>query len=280
MSIIGLGLIGGSLGLALTAAGWEVTGYARRHRTAAQALLRGAIQREAEGLAEAVSGAEVVVLATPILALPGVMPAIAPHLPPGVVVTDVASTKGQVMQWATAYFPGVSFVGGHPMAGREVMGLEAAQADLFRGATYCIVAPPGTPPQAVERVKQMAQAVGAVPLLMEADEHDHLVAGISHLPLLVAVALVRAAAGDPAWPTLQRLASTGFRDTTRLASGSPEMGRDICLTNRQAIAGWLERFSRELAALRTMVERGDASLEEALREARAHRERWLEVKGW
>lgn len=226
------------------------------------------------------SGVDLIVLATPIGVLPEIMQGIAPHLPPGVVVTDVASTKGQVMRWAAAYLPGVSFVGGHPMAGREKTGLEAAQAELFQGATYCIVAPPGTPPQAVEGVRDMALAVGSTPVMLEAAEHDHLVAGISHLPLLMAVALVRAAAADPAWPTLQRLASTGFRDTTRLASGSPEMGRDICLTNRQAIAGWLDRFSRELAALRAMVERGDTSLEEALREARALRERWLEVKGW
>ena len=280
MAVIGLGLIGGSLGLALTAAGWEVTGFARRHHTAAQALVRGAISREAEGLAEAVSGVEVVVLAAPIGALPGVMEGIAPHLPPGAVVTDVASTKAQVMAWADAHLPGVTFVGGHPMAGREKMGLEAAQAELFRGATYCIVAPPGTPPPAVERVKQMALAVGATPLMLEAAEHDYLVAGISHLPLLVATALVRVASGDAAWPTLQTLASTGFRDTTRLASGSPEMGRDMCLTNRQAILGWLDRFSRELDGLRYMVDAGDASLEEALRQARAHRGQWLEAKGW
>lgn len=280
MAIIGLGLIGGSLGLALTAAGWEVTGFSRRRQTAAQALLRGAIGREAEGLAEAVSGAEVVVLATPISALPEVMDGIAPHLPPDAVVTDVASTKAQVMAWAAAHLPGVGFVGGHPMAGREKMGLEAAQADLLQGAIYCIVAPPGTPPGVVEKVKQMALAVGATPLMLEATEHDYLVAGISHLPLLVATALVRAAAGDSAWPTLQRLASTGFRDTTRLASGSPEMGRDMCLTNRQAILGWLDRFSREIEGLRCMVEEGDASLEGALRQAREYREHWMEAKGW
>ncbi|MEE9201936.1 MAG: prephenate dehydrogenase/arogenate dehydrogenase family protein [Dehalococcoidia bacterium] len=280
MAIIGLGLIGGSLGLALTAAGWEVTGFARHHHTAARALVRGAISREAEGLAEAVSGADLVVLATPISALPEVMDGIAPHLPPGAVVTDVASTKAQVMAWAAARLPGVSFVGGHPMAGREKLGLEAAQAELFRGAAYCIVALPGTPAPAVERVKQMALAVGAIPLMLEATEHDYLVAGISHLPLLVATALVRAAAGDPAWPTLQRLAATGFRDTTRLASGSPEMGRDMALTNRQAILAWLDRFSRELEGLRYMVEEGDASVEEALRQARSHSEQWLEAKGW
>jgi prephenate dehydrogenase len=227
-----------------------------------------------------VHGADIVVLATPIQALPAVMDAIAPHLSPHTVVTDVASTKAQVMRWAAEHLPGVTFIGGHPMAGGEKTGLDAATPDLFQGATYCIVAPLGAPASALEMVKGMAMAVGAAPLMIEAVEHDYLVAGISHLPLLVAAALVQAVAGDSAWPAMRRLASTGFRDTSRLASGSTEMGRDMCLTNKDVILAWLERFRHELERLRGAIEEGDKTLEEALVQARASREIWLEEKGW
>ena len=255
-------------------------GFSRRHRTVAQALVRGSISREAEALADAVYGADIVVLATPIQVLPAVMDAIAPHLSPHTVVTDVASTKAQVMRWAAGHLPGVTFIGGHPMAGSEKTGLDAATPNLFQRATYCIVAPPGAPAQALERVKGMAVAVGAAPLVLEADEHDYLVAGISHLPLLVAVVLVRAVAGDSTWPAMRRLASTGFRDTSRLASGSPELGRDMCLTNKDTILAWLERFRHELDQLRCIIEEGDNAVEEVLVQARDSRERWLEEKGW
>ena len=166
------------------------------------------------------------------------------------------------------------------MAGKEMTGLEAALPDLFQGATYCIVASPGATAQSLERVKRMAVAVGAAPMILDADEHDYLVAGISHLPLLVAAALVRSVAGDSAWPVMRRLASTGFRDTSRLASGSPEMGRDMCLTNKDAILAWLERFRYELEWFCSVIEKDESTVEDALAQARTSRKKWLEEKGW
>lgn len=166
------------------------------------------------------------------------------------------------------------------MAGREKQGIAATQKELFKGAVYCLVASPDTTPAARERVEGMARAVGANPLWIEAGEHDYLVAGISHLPLLISVALMRAVGGDGAWPALSWLAASGFRDTTRLASGSPEMGRDICLTNREAILSWIECFSQELEELRQQVAVGAWGLGEALEQARQLRNSWVEAKGW
>lgn len=281
VAVIGLGLIGGSLGLALRKAGWPVSGFSRRRETVSLAMALGAIDSGAQSPGEAAAGAEITVLATPIRAMPQVMVEIAPHLPPGAVVSDVASTKGQVMEWAQAHLPvGVSFIGGHPMAGRERQGLEAAGEGLFQGAVYCLVPSAAATLGAIELIKEMVELVGASPLLIEAREHDYLVAGISHLPLLLSLALTRAAAGDAAWPALGRLAATGFRDATRLASGSPEMGRDICLTNREAILSWLDRFSAGVAELRRMVAGGNEELAGVFAQAREIREQWLRAKGW
>jgi len=257
VAIIGLGLIGGSLGLALKRAkvsGLEVVGYDVRREVRGKARRREAVDREASSPEEAVRGAALVVLATPIMALPGVMEAIAPHLAQGAVVTDTASTKAQVMEWARRLLPRhVGFVGGHPMAGKEAQGIDHAQADLFQGRAYCICPDPTAPPEAVALTVSMVRTVGARPLFIDPQEHDVLVAAISHVPLIASVALFRMVRNSPAWPDLASLAASGFRDVTRLASGDPQMGHDICLTNRDAILHWLDRLVEELSHLRDMV---------------------------
>jgi prephenate dehydrogenase len=171
----------------------------------------------------------------------------------------VASTKGEVMRWAREKLPrGVHFVGGHPMAGKETMGIDAADAELFRDRTWVIAPSVDAPESAVRTVVALAQAVGARPVFMDADEHDSYVAAISHLPLALASALFSVVFASAAWPELATLASSGFRDTTRLASGSPEMAHDIIMTNRENVLHWLDRMQAEVARFRETIATGES----------------------
>lgn len=288
ISIIGLGLIGASLGMALRNANpaesplgpVEVAGFDRDAGTVRAARGRLAIDREARSLAEAVRDAQIVVVATPVLAVREVFKELGPLLRAGAVVTDVASTKAEVARWAAELLPaGVAYVGGHPMAGKERAGVEAADPDLFKGAIYCLTAPPQAHQGAVEAVEGLVRAVGAKPYYIDPEEHDAYVAGISHLPMLLSVGLVEVTGRSPAWKELAPLAATGFRDVSRLASGDPEMHRDICLTNAQGIARWLNEMISFLVELREQIAAGDAAaLEELLRRARAQRDAWLESR--
>ena len=278
-TIIGLGLIGGSLGLALKKFGggeWFITGYSRRQETVKQALQQGAIDQVGINAQEAVGAAELVVLATPIGAIPNVLTEIAPHLKKGCVVTDTASTKEQVLKWALSSLPaGVLFIGGHPMAGKETWGFEVAESGLFEGATYCLVPSSSTTPFAAELVTKMVKTILARPLILSANEHDRLVAGISHLPLVLSVTLAAITQKYPSWPQMAELAAGGYRDTTRLASGSPQMGRDICLTNKQALIAWIDRFISELTQFKEKIDRGNSKeIEPILNSAKDGRDLW------
>lgn len=278
VSIVGLGLIGGSMGLALRRrkADVEVVGFARRREVGSRAVELGAVDRAEEHLLEAVDGADLVLLATPVMAMKDMMREMADGLQEGCIVSDAGSTKAQVMSWASEFLPPtVTFVGGHPMAGRETSGVEAADADLFVGCTYCLVPGRGATGEATDTVERLARQVGARPLFIDADEHDRLVAAISHLPMLISSALVSMVAGSPSWPEIGGLAATGFRDVTRLASGSPQMTRDICLTNSDSIVRWLDEYVKELTRFRHLVSDGGDELEKALTLAREQRETWL-----
>jgi len=283
LTIIGLGLIGGSLGLALKKAGiaHEIVGHTRRFEVAQRARAMGAIDRAEWNLPAAVSGADIVILAVPPRAMAALMEQMAPHLQAGAIVTDVGSTKQEIIAAAeSALPPNVAFVGGHPMAGREQAGLEHAEAGLFQGATYCVVAGPRSTDRAVDVVHSLARAVGGHPFTIDAAEHDSLVAAVSHLPFVTAAALVRVAAGSPSWVDLQRLAAGGFRDGTRTASGDVVMHRDIALSNRQAIVRWLDDLVSELQRVRATILDGDAGgLEAWFAEAKQERDTWLERRG-
>ena len=283
IAIVGLGLIGGSMGLALKRAGQqglELVGHARRPETAERALRLGAIDRAESSPAAAVDGADLVLLATPIMSIKEILSQIAPHLATGAVVTDVASTKLQVMHWAEDALPqGTSFVGGHPMAGKELSGIEVAEAGLFQGCTYCIVPGRGASDEAVQVIEDLARRVGASPLFLTAGEHDYFAAGTSHLPLVLASALVMATARNPRWSKMAGLAATGYASTTRLASQHPRMNRDICLTNGENIAAWIDEFTRELQRFRSLIAEGDLSLEQAFERARQARNAWIEEHG-
>jgi prephenate dehydrogenase len=282
IAIIGLGLIGGSIGLALKQANWreaEIIGYVRRREAGTLALKLGAVDKVESNLRGAVKGADIIIIATPVLILKDVFTQITPELTADSIVTDTASTKAQVMQWAEELLPSeTNFVGGHPMAGKEIQGIKAAEANLFRNCVYCLTPLPQAKPAAVQTVKDMVKKLGAVPLVIGAQEHDRLVAGISHLPLLLSVALVSATTKDPSWQQMSRLAASGYRDLTRLASGNPEVSADICLSNQAAIVFWIDTFIEELKRLRTMIADGTDDIEKALALANEARQKWLEKR--
>jgi prephenate dehydrogenase len=224
-----------------------------------------------------VRDARLVILASPILTFPGIFDEIAPALADGAVVTDTASTKGVVARWAGEKLPErAHFVGGHPMAGKEHGGIEHADGDLFREKAWVIAPSVNAPEAAVNTVLALAQTAGAIPLFMDAEEHDAYVAAISHLPLTLASALFSVANTSQAWPELAALASSGFRDTTRLASGSPEMAHDIVQTNRQHLLHWIDRMQAELTRYREIIARGDSrQITETFTRAQLERDNYL-----
>lgn len=284
ITIVGLGLIGTSLGMALRSADHtqsplgqiEVVGFDKDQRAVREARGRLAVDREARTLSDAVRDAQIVVLATPVLAMRELFEQLATLLPSGAVVTDVASTKTEVGSWAAALPAGVAYVGGHPMAGKEQSGAGAADPELFKDAIYCLTVGRNTPQAAVDAVDALVRTTGAKPYYIDPEEHDAYVAGISHLPLLLSVGLIEVATRSPAWKEMAPLAATGFRDVSRLASGEPEMQRDICLTNRASISRWLNDTAGVLLDIRDQLEAGDAdALEELLQRAKQQRDDWL-----
>ena len=258
IAIIGTGLIGTSLGLALRQSSLrdlEVVGTDEDRQARDGAEKRKAFHRVENRLFSAIDGADIVVLATPVMAMKQVMEAIGPELPEDCVVTDVGSSKKVVLEWAEQLLPRtVYFVGGHPMAGKEEAGPQAADPDLFQGKTYCVVPSATAGKQAVAEVTTMIEAIGATPYFIGVEEHDSFVAAASHLPFLLSTALVGCTSKSANWEDIAQLASTGYRDITRLASGDAVMHRDICLSNRQPIVSWIDAFIKELYEIRKILE--------------------------
>jgi prephenate dehydrogenase len=280
-AIIGLGLMGGSLGLALRATGAlaAVAGYDAADGVAATARAAGAIDEVARTIAMCVAGADLVVLATPMLAMRAILAEAAPALASGVLVTDLGSTKVAVMDWATATLPRTThFIGGHPMSGSERFGIAAADATLLRGAVWCLTPAPDTDAGTVERLRALVRRVGARPLLVDAARHDAAVARVSHLPLVASTALMLAASAAEDWGFAGMLAAGGFRDTTRVAAGSPEMARDICLTNTAPILRALDEYIDVLRDLRAQVAARDGTVLARFTQAREARAGWLSAR--
>jgi prephenate dehydrogenase len=259
LGIVGLGLMGASFAEALRRSrpGIEIVGVDADPATLATALERGLIREPG------IEGADIVVLAVPPLAIRDLLP----NLPRRALVTDMASTKARIMLWAAE--SGVDFVGGHPMCGRESSGIDAADPDLFRGAPWVLT-------RIDSRVEDLVRAVGSYPVVMDPDRHDRLVAAVSHSAFVLSAAYALAVAGSPEWPEMAKLASSGFRDMTRLAAGSPEMYAGIAATNGENLVEWLLLIEQQLAKLRRHIEAGDPRLAELFDEAREKRERWLD----
>lgn len=265
VAIIGLGLIGGSIGLALKRANLpdlDIIGHDAEYGVNGRARKRGAIDKEAKQPAQAAEGAALVIIATPILQVRAAFEAIAPALAGGAVVTDTASTKAEVMRWAEELLPDdVSFIGGHPIAGKETSGIDAADAALFEGRAWAIVPAIDASEAAIKTVENFVSLTGAVPTSIDAEEHDSYLAAVSHLPLMLSTALFSLASRSQAWPELAAVAGPGFRDTTRLASSSPSMSHDISLTNRKNLVHWIDRYLEELQGLRTIIDSSDTQEE-------------------
>jgi prephenate dehydrogenase len=278
--IIGTGLMGGSLGMAIRTAklpGLEVIGHDADRGPANQAEKTGAIDRAEHNLPHAVSSASMVIIAVPVLSVREVMQQIAPDLAEGAVVTDTTSTKAHVMLWAKEMLPEhVSFVGGHPMAGKETGGIQNAEAGLFRGKAYCICPAVDATESAVRSVVGLARLAGAEPMFVDPEEHDIYAAAVSHLPLMVSTAMFSMLRNSPAWTDMGMMASSGFTDATRLTSGDPAMSHGIWTTNRDAVIHWLDRMADQLREFRKMLEDAqDEALIETFAKAQIERDAFL-----
>lgn len=279
--VCGVGLIGGSFAMALRRAGMvrRVVGIGRSQASLARAVELGVIDEACSDWAVALDGADFVLLAPPVGQMDAVMAAMAPHLAPGTVVTDAGSTKRDVIEATYRHLSAhlAYTVPGHPIAGAERSGVEAAFASLYKGRRVVVTPLPENEPAAILRVREAWEACGALIHEMPPQEHDRVFAAVSHLPHLLAFGLVHDLAGRPNAEQLFSFAAGGFRDFTRIAASHPEMWRDICIANRQALLAELDQYLAELAQLRALLLSGDAArLEQLFSEARAARNAWGE----
>lgn len=267
VAIVGLGLMGGSLAGALHGRCARIIGVARREETIEQALSQGLIDDGTTDLAAGVSKANIVVLATPVRAIIAQLEQIGPLLSPGCLLMDVGSTKAQVVARMERLPAGVQPLGGHPMCGREVAGIAAADPTLYQGCTFILTPLNRTSPGALALGRSLVEAIGAHPLILKPEQQDRLAATISHLPYLLACALVSTAdaltSSDPAtW----EIVASGFRDTTRIAGSDAMMMLDVLLTNREEILEALNTYRANVRKLAQLIASGE---EEDLREALA-----------
>jgi prephenate dehydrogenase len=260
VAILGVGLIGGSIGLAAgERAGAEVCGYDPDERVRALALELGVIDEQAGDIVEAVRGAEVVFAASPVGALPATIRAALAASGSGTVVTDVGSTKRAVAEAGVA---DERFIGGHPLAGAETAGVEHARADLFDGATWYLTPARGSTAGVLyERLHRLLTSFGAQPAAIDADTHDRLMASVSHLPHVLANLLVAQAASVLGGGDEQRLPAVGpsFRDATRVAGANTAIWTDIYLSNRDALIAGIDDLTRRLGDVRGALQQGDAA---------------------
>lgn len=274
IAIVGLGLMGGSLAGALRGRCRQVIGVARREETVAVAQARHLVDHGTTDLAQAIRDADVVVLATPVRTILRLLPVIGSLLPSPGLVMDVGSTKREIVAAMEHLPPHIQPLGGHPMCGRECSGIEAADPTLYHGCTFILTPLARTSPQALALGTALVKAAGARPLLLDAERHDRLVALLSHLPYLVACALVATAnVGRSADPLSWQVAAGGFRDTSRLAGSDVTMMMDILLTNRDWVRKAMASYEREFRRLRRLLESGDeGDLRAALEAIRAIRQ--------
>ncbi|MFT5534466.1 MAG: prephenate dehydrogenase [Burkholderiaceae bacterium] len=280
VAVFGVGLIGGSFALALTRAGRvdHIVGFGRSPGVLVRAQALGIIDTIAASAEEAVRDADLVLIAAPVAQTGAILRAIQPHLQPGTVVTDAGSTKADVVAAARAALGDKigQFIPGHPIAGREQNGPEAAIADLYVGKKVVLTALPENSPADIERVALAWQACGALIHRLSAADHDRVFAAVSHLPHLLSYALVDDIARKPHAELLFQYAASGFRDFTRIAGSSPEMWRDISLANQPALLGELDAYLDQLQGVRRMlVERDGAGLEAIYSNAQQARHNWI-----
>ena len=279
ISIIGVGLLGGSIGLAVKRRklAREVAGFVRREASLKDCEKAGAVDYATTDLLAAVSGADLVILCTPLAQMRSLTQQLLPALKRGAIVTDVGSVKADVVREVGALVKktGAHFVGGHPMAGGEKMGVLAARADLYANAVCVITPDKKSNAGAVRKLEKFWQSLGSRTLRLDAAQHDLLVSRSSHLPHVAAAALVNLVLNPAGLKNQAGLCATGFRDTTRIASGSPEMWRDIALANRKNLAKSLDAFAAELKNFETALKQNDApAIEKFFTIAKQRRDNW------
>ena len=280
MTLAGVGLLGGSLGLALKQRKLAdlVVGFVRREASIKECEDHGAVDSATLDLHEAIAGAELIVLCTPIAKMQTLAKKMRPALAKGAIVTDVGSVKGSVVRDLEELLAkaGGIFVGSHPMAGAERTGVAAARGDLFNNAV-CVITPTAqTNKTATQKVEELWRSVGAHPLRLAPELHDQLVSRSSHLPHVLAATLANAVL-DPKRPKEQTaLCANGFRDTTRIASGSPEMWRDIALANRENLVEALDLFVEDLREFRRVLKgKNEKAISKFFELAKKRRDQWV-----
>jgi len=278
VAIIGLGLIGGSVGKGIRGSGdreIRVIGVPRREETVGLAIKLGAVDEGITDLVAGVKEADIVFICTPISLIIPTLKRITSHLKSGAIVTDVGSSKEQIVVQAEKIMPkGTFFVGGHPMAGKEQVKLEAADPSLFKGKAWILTPTAKTSPKAVLLISNLINLLGGKIMKMNPKMHDLVVAGISHVPLVVAAALVNAIAGEKQnKQKMKECASSGFRDTTRIASGDPQLGVDMFTTNKKAVLTMLSAFKKSLGRLEKNIKAGNSkAIGSEMKKAKAFRD--------
>ena len=285
ITIIGVGLLGGSIGLAARRRrlAREIAGFVRRPKSLRDCERAGAVDYATTDLLAAVSNADLVILCTPLAQMRSLAEQFLPALKRGAIVTDVGSVKADVVREICGMVrkAGGHFVGSHPMAGAEKTGVLAARADLFKNAVCVLTPTKNSNVAAAKRLAQFWKSLGARVVKLQPEQHDLFVSRSSHLPHVVAASLANLVL-DPKAPKQQAsLCATGFRDTTRIASGSPEMWRDIALSNRKNIARSVDAFIDELKGFQAVLKKSDArAISKFFETAKARRDGWFQGMNW
>ncbi len=258
VTIVGLGYIGGSIGLALkessASAQVEIIGHDKDPLIARAARKKGAVDKVHWNLVAACEEADILVLAIPLGAIRDTLKAVGPYLKTGCVITDTATVKGPVLKWAREILPDtVHFVGGNPIINLTAgagpfSGLDAAKADLFKDVLYCLTPAPDAAPDAVELIASLVQQLGALPYFLDPAEHDGLIAAVEHLPAVLTAVLLDVTSRTPTWREMRRLAGVAYRDSTRLTSEDATENRQVCLINRENLVRWIGICQEELEA--------------------------------
>lgn len=287
VTIVGLGLIGNSIGLALSQEKreFEIVGHDKESKAAALAKKMRAVDKTDWNLLGACEGADLVILALPLQAIRSTLEALANELKAGCVVIDTASVKAPILGWANELLPEtVRYVGTNPIVSNPESGGEAARADLFLHATWAICPAPTSDPAAVQVASDLAERLGAQPLYLDPTEHDSMMAAVEHLPALLSTLLFSSITGRPGWREMRRLAGGQFESTTRLVSADPQIYRDVTLANQENLARWIETFIEDLKHWREVILAGDSEALDGLfagvTEAREQWQRQRQAAHW
>ena len=278
ITIVGMGPIGVSIGLALKKRGigdTEIVGTAKDRRTLSSATQMGAVDSTDGNLKSAVRGAGLVILDASLKDTEDLLEALGQLLDTSCVITDTGASKGRIMELAEQHLPkGIDFVGGHPLIKKRLEGPEDADAALFEDADYCIMPAESANKSSVKTVVGLVETLGAVPYFLDRDEHDSYAAAMNHLPIVLSTAFVTAVAGSEGWREMHRLAASDFGDFSRLAANDPEENEAACLAKPDALVHWLDRMIAELYAYRSQIKERSQDLIDSFANAQEARDRW------